>query len=257
MKMVKTIGILAAVVLVMGAATFYADQLAGKKDKVFATDSIVPVVQTQTSQQHEITVSGEGELTVAPDVAYVSVGLETEAATAKDAQAQNAQQFEQIKQVIKQYNLKDQDVQTSNFSVQPQYKYEQQKAPQITGYQAVHTLQITYHDLPNLGVFLDALSQAGANHINGITFSTDQTQQYEIEAIKKAMDNAQAKAKAIADFAGKPLKELVTVTQDSSSVPVRYTSYDSMKLASSAAPSTSISSGELKVTASIHATFSF
>ena len=95
-----------------------------------------------------ITVSGNGELQVAPDVAYINVGIETRAATAKEAQAKNANQFAAMEKVLYDtYKMAKKDVKTVGFYVQPEYKYnEKDGTSKVTGYVATHTVQITSRD---------------------------------------------------------------------------------------------------------------
>ncbi|GAA3403993.1 SIMPL domain-containing protein [Paenibacillus hodogayensis] len=213
------------------------------------------------SVQNVITVTGQGEMTIAPDVAYVSLGIRTEADTAKDAQAANAAAYEKLRAVLfDTYKLAAKDVQTSGFRVQPEYTYTE-RDPKIKGYSATQMLQVTYRDLANLGTFLDAASAAGANQIEGVRFSTEKGQEYELQVIEKAMNNAKAKADAIAKYAGKEVKAIVAVNQGGGvAIPSQFSNIamESKAMAMDAAGSpTSISTGELKVTTNVTVQYQF
>lgn len=223
--------------------------------KVYAAEQSAAV-------QNVITVTGQGEMTISPDVAYVSLGIRTEAETAKDAQAANAAAYEKLRAVLfDKYKLAAKDVQTSGFRVQPEYSYTE-RDPKIKGYSATQMLQVTYRDLDNLGTFLDAASAAGANQIEGVRFSTEKGQEYELQVIQKAMDNAKAKADAIAKYAGKEIKSIVAVNQGGGvAVPSQYSNIALMEAKSAAMDAagspTSISTGELKVTTNVTVQYQF
>jgi uncharacterized protein YggE len=214
------------------------------------------------AETHTINVNGQGELSITPDVAYVTFALVTKAPTAKEAQSKNAEGFANVQKVLfDTYKLDKKDVQTSGFQVQPVYTYSNKEEPKITSYTTTQSIQATYRELTKIGVLLDDLSGAGINQINGIQFDTEKRQEYEIQAIDNAMNNAASKAKAIAKNAGKELKGVINVTQggNTSTPPIIY-NHQMMKMAetsASASPETSISPGELKITTSVSVQYEF
>lgn len=217
--------------------------------------------QSTSADKRLISVTGQGEITITPDVAYISLGIQTEAATANEAQMANAKAFASLeKMLFEDFKLDKKDVKTSGFSVQPEYSYTD-RDPKIKGYSASQILQVTYRDLDKLGAFLDAASRAGANRIHSVQFSTEKGQEYELQAINKAMDNAKAKAETIAKFAGKELKGIVHVVQGGGNgIPVQRANVQFMSADMAfpeAAPSTSISVGELKVTTTVSVQYEF
>lgn len=216
-------------------------------------------VTNAAAEKHTINVSGKGELSITPDVAYLTFGLVTKANTAKEAQNKNAEGFSNVQKVLFDiYKLDKKDVQTSGFQVQPVYTYGDKQEPKITSYNASQTVQVTYRELTKIGVLLDDLSAAGVNQINGIQFDTEKRQEYEIQALDNAMNNAASKAKAIAKNAGKEIKGVLNVTQDGNNIiPITYNN-EKMKMADAAASSeTSISPGELKITSSVSVQYEF
>ncbi|GGD98959.1 SIMPL domain-containing protein [Paenibacillus nasutitermitis] len=210
-------------------------------------------------QKGIITVSGKGELQASPDVAYINVGVETRAATAKEAQANNATKFAALQKVLFEKNkLATKDVKTTNFNVQPQYTYnEKDGTNKVTGYVATHSIQITSRELTTIGQLLDQLSTAGANRMEGVQFDTEKQDQYELQALEKAMANAKSKAETLAKAAGKQVKEVVNVTQTSAgSVPI----YNNRAMAESAQSSADgagsvLQTGEITLSAHVQVTY--
>ncbi|MBM7567020.1 SIMPL domain-containing protein [Paenibacillus sacheonensis] len=207
-------------------------------------------------QKSTITVSGNGELKTAPDVAYLNVAVEARAATAKEAQSKNATQFAGLTKLLYgTYKVATKDVKTTGFYVQPEYEYNSKDGTsKIKGYLAVHNIQVTSRDLEGIGKLLDDLSTSGANRVDGVQFDTEKKDQYELQALDKAMANAKAKAETLAKAAGKQVKEVLTITQNSAnSGPIYYGKGEMAAAADSAAgaPSTSVQTGEITVTTDI------
>jgi len=210
-------------------------------------------------QKGIITVSGQGKLQASPDVAYINVGVETRAATAKEAQANNATKFAALQKVLfEKSKLSEKDVKTTNFNVQPQYTYNDKEGTnKVTGYVATHSIQITSRELSTIGTLLDNLSAAGANRMDGVQFDTEKQDQYELQALEKAMANAKTKAETLAKAAGKQVKEVVNVTQTSSgSVPVFNNRFMAEAAPSSAdGAGTALQTGEITLTAEVQVTY--
>ena len=258
MNISKKKWLIAGVAAIALTAALYARSL-----PIAGPGQVYAAEQAASQLQNTITVTGQGEMTIAPDVAYVTLGIRTEAATAKEAQAANAQAYEKLREVLfSQYKLAEKDVQTSGFRVEPQYSYADREDPKIKGYSAIQMLVVKYRDLGNLGTFLDAASAAGANQIEGVRFSTEKGQEYELQVIEKAMDNAKAKAEAISKYAGKELKGIVSVQQGGgTAVPSLYSNIafaeaKSMAMDTASSPTT-ISAGELKITTTVTVQFEF
>ncbi|THF73575.1 SIMPL domain-containing protein [Cohnella fermenti] len=200
-----------------------------------------------------ITVGAEGSIKVEPDIAYVKFSVETRGANAKAAQQANADAFAAVEKVLyTTYGLAKQDVQTTGFDVQPEYNYTEKEGQVLKGYVANHSVQVSYRKLTEIGKLLDDLSAAGANRMNGVRFSTEKQDQYELEALKQAMTNADAKAAVLATSAKKQLGEVLNIVQgDVSPIPVIQTESLQMAKAMSDAASTSIQSGQIEISASV------
>jgi uncharacterized protein YggE len=131
-----------------------------------------------------LTVSAEGHANRAPDVADLSGGVVTTAATAAAAMTANATKMTSVVAAVRRAGIADRDIQTSGISLQPQYKYENNQPPVLTSYQATTSVNLRVRKLADAGKLLDALVAAGANQISGPNFRVD--------AADAAIDEARA-----------------------------------------------------------------
>ncbi|CAM3005592.1 SIMPL domain-containing protein [Paenibacillus sediminis] len=201
------------------------------------------------SQRNVINVVGKGEISVKPDVAYLSIGVEASATAADEAQKKNAAVIQKINTLLKgTWKIADKDIKTSQFYVQPNYTYNDKEGQKVKGYTAMHILQVTFRDLDNVGKLLDDASKAGANRIDNIRFAVEDPDQFETQVIEKAMANADVKAGAIAKAAKRQVGIVLNVTQGSVDTPIfMEQSYAVAKVADTASMPTNIESGEIKV----------
>lgn len=219
--------------------------------------SEAPQQVTATGQENKqvISVSGKGEVTIQPDVAYIRLGLISQGATAKEAQQKNANEFDAIRKAIESFGVKAADIKTVQFNTHADYQWEKEKRV-LKGYQTQHIVQVTYRDMEKIGSLLDAVTKAGANEIQNIEYSTEKREQYEIEALQKAMDHAKKKADALAAKTGKKVIGVVSIQESGVSSPIVYGHYAAEAKALDSAP-TQISTGEMKIEANIQVEYQF
>lgn len=205
--------------------------------------------------QGKLFVSATGHAAQAPDRASVSAGVVTQAPTAGDAMRENARQMHAVSKALKAAGIKDRDITTSQMSLQPQYDYQNRKAPRITGYEVRNTVSAMSEDLDKVGPMLDALVSAGVNNINGVNFSIKDAKSARSKARMDAIAQARTKAENMAKAAGVRLGKVLEIREGGNSAPspqpMMMRSMDFGESAS-AAP-TPISGGEqtLSVTVSI------
>jgi uncharacterized protein YggE len=118
-----------------------------------------------------LSLAAEGRTRLAPDRATINLGVVSDAPTASAAMQANARQMSQVMDALRKGGIAAKDVQTSNVGLEAQYAYEQNLPPRLTGYRASNQVTITVRDLTRLGAAADAAVSAGANQINGISFS--------------------------------------------------------------------------------------
>lgn len=224
---------------------------------LMGSSNLSNAVYADEVQKNVINVVGSGEISVKPDISYLSIGVQTEAATAKEAQSANAAKVAKLNTLLKDtWKINAKDIQTGQFYVQPNYTYTEKEGQKVKGYTAQHTLQVSYRELDKIGQLLDAASTAGANVINNVQFATENPDQFEEQVIQKAMANANMKASAIAKAANRQVGIVLTVTQSSSGPAVYNQNYMMKEMAApDAGASTQIEAGEIKVNTTVSVTY--
>jgi uncharacterized protein len=172
-----------------------------------------PVTLNQAAPLRTISVSGVGQASLEPDIAYINVGVHTEAATASDAVSENNSQTEKVIQALKDFGIDAKDIRTTNFSIWPMDKYDPS-----TGlpsgekmYSVDNTVYVTVRDLDKLGDLLDTVVTAGANTVNSIQFDVAEKGDALKTARADAVKDAEVRAKELADTAGVKLGEIQTI----------------------------------------------
>ena len=149
-----------------------------------------------------VTVSGEATVRAQPDTAVLSVAVVTQNASASEAQAENASKTDAVVRAVRAAAGANSEVKTGGYSLQPQYVYKQNDAPQITGYLARNSVIVTMSDLTKVGAVIDAASRAGANTVDSLNFTLRRDRDARTQALTEATGDATAKARAIAEALG-------------------------------------------------------
>ena len=221
-----------------------------------------PAVQAQTNGAANavsggITVVGQGEAQGKPDQAFVTVGVEITAPTVDEATSQNAAIIEQITTALDEMSIAADDIQTSNYSLWAEQRYDEQNGSQsITGYHVTNQVNVTIRDINAVSDVLAAVTTAGANSIYGVSFGVADTAALEAQAREAAIADARARAQSLADLAGVELGDVQTITEvigASAPMPMVANGGFDMAVAESAAPG--ISPGQLSVNTRIQVTF--
>ena len=158
-------------------------------------------------------VTATGKATRVPDLATIRAGVVTQAATAAAALSDNANRMSAVLSALKRAGIQPRDIATANVSLQPQYRYEDNKPPVITGYQATNNVSIRFRDIAKSGAILDALVAQGANQIEGPNLSLDQPDAALDEARVDAVKRAQARAQLYAKAAGLSVSRILTIAE--------------------------------------------
>ena len=239
----RTIAIGAALVIVAALA---AAMLIGPRQGISSSDDGLPRI---------VTVSGLGEIKARPDMAAITSGVTSEAPTAQAALARNNAAMTAVISALKNAGVSQDDIQTSNFSVSPQYPpYQpgQTTSPRISGYQVSNQVTARVKNLDKLGSILDALVQAGSNQISGISFDIDQPKPFLDDARKKAVADAHSKAELYATAASVSLGRVIQISESAVVVPQPFR----MRMAeASQDASVPIAAGQNTVSANINITY--
>jgi len=185
-----------------------------------------------------ITVAGTGESHGKPDFAQIQVGVVTEALTAAEALRKNNEAMSQLIVMIRKRGIEDRDLQTVQFNVSPRYKYDktQQEPPKIAGYQVTNEVHVKVRNLTALGAFLDETVSLGANQVRGISFGVAEPAQLMDEARRKAIADAQRRARVYAEAAGLKIGKPIRIDEQAGGRPGPYPMARMEAAAASAVP---------------------
>jgi hypothetical protein len=195
-------------VLILGAAAF--------PSTADAQQSTI----TQTIAGTRLDIAASGEVTRVPDIAVISAGVVSRAATASGALQDSADRMTRVLAALKRAGVEDRDVQTSNVSLNPEYRYENNQPPQLVGYTASNTVTIRFRDIRNSGKILDALVHEGANQINGPSLTIDKPEAALDEARARAIAVGRARAELYARSLGLRVVRVVSVEENGGNYPV-------------------------------------
>jgi uncharacterized protein len=196
-----------------------------------------------------ITVNASGDVETTPDRAALELGVQTNAANAKAALAQNAERLNQVLDALRKAGVAKDDLQTSNVSLWPQHDPD---GNTVTGYQAQNTVAAEL-DVAKAGDAIDAAVAAGANVVGGPSLSVGERDALYRKALKNAVEAARAKAEAIADAAGVKVGRVTAVVESpgyDEAPPMPY----AMRAADNA-ESTPIEPGKQAIEATVTVTF--
>ena len=170
-------------------------------------------VQVPLISGTRLDVSATGEVTRVPDLAIISAGVQTLQPTASAAIEENASRMERVRVALKRAGIEDRDIQTSSINLNPEYQYDQNRPPRLTGYRATNTVNVKFRDLKRTGSILDALVAEGANQINGPNLTIDKPESALDEARTRAIANGRARADLYARTLGMRVVRLISVSE--------------------------------------------
>jgi hypothetical protein len=170
---------------------------------------------TTTTDSGGITVTGNGTVNTVPDRATFTFGVHTESTTAAAALGANGALMTKVIDAIEKAGVAKADIQTSQISLSP---VQSSDGKRITGYAADNSVTATIRDLGSAGSVVDAAVAAGANQVYGPNLSRSDQDALYLQALKKAMTDAKAKAEAIASGGGVSLGAVKTVVEGGSPI---------------------------------------
>lgn len=210
--------------------------------------SAEPVKERKT-----ITVQGSSSVTVAPTIAYVSIGVTTFNKNAAAAQSENAVKMDRVYKTLASLGIKKEKIKTVNYNISPRYDYKNNVAT-LTGYNVINSIRATVTDLKKVSDVLDMTVKEGVNQSNSISFGVtdEERDRLYLQALSQAVVKAKEKANTIAAAAGIAISKPANIIEGSSAhfVQPNYRAMDMVKIASEAAP-TPISEGEMTIEANV------
>ena len=204
-----------------------------------------------------ITVTGTGEVTVTPDVARITVGVQTRGKESTAVAAENAQKIDAVIKAVKALGVADKDIQTENYNLNPQFDYQKQP-PTLTGYEVNNSVRVTVRKISDAGKVLDAALKAGGNVAGGIAFEVSNPEKAQDEALAKAVADALRKATLMAKAAGMTSKPRLVMLSEgivNNRQPIMPMARMAMAEMAASAP-TPVQPGETKITATVTVQYS-
>ena len=202
----------------------------------------------------DIVTSATGEARVTPDRAHVLIGVQTRAATAAQAGADNATKTRAVIDAIKARGIPAAQIGTSEYNLYPEYDNrepprEGPQTPRVIGYVANNTVRVEVRQLNQVGAVIDAALAAGANMVNTIQFFASNVDLARRNALAEAVGRARADAEALAKAAGGSLGALLELNTQSPPIRPMYGAERLMRMdVGNAAVQTPIEPGQQTLT---------
>jgi uncharacterized protein len=188
------------------------------------TDEAARVTRTggkAPSPEHDITVTGQGKALATPDIADISFGVESRGTVAADVQTANTKTMNALIDKVKALGISADDVQTSNYSVNQDFKYDPQTGQSSpVGWIVSQTVDVKVRDIGKISDVLQTAGQNGATNIQGPNFTIDDPSAILSQARAKAIADAQKNASALAKQLGVRLVAVVGYSENQGNVPV-------------------------------------
>jgi uncharacterized protein YggE len=213
-----------------------------------------------------VTVQGDGQATVPPDVANISFTVQNTAVAVADAQAATTKQANDALAFVKSQGVADKDIMTTSYDITPQYSYSNPCAPgtacpmyiassKVTGYQVSETIQVTMHDLTAVGALLGGLGKLSVQNISGPSFALDDPSAGYDAARADAIVKAKIQAALLAKQLGVSLGKIVNFSESSGNTPYPVYSMGAGATNAATAPTPTVPTGENTYTASVYITY--
>lgn len=203
--------------------------------------------------QREISVSGQGSVAAAPDMAMITIGVTEEAEEAREAMRMASASVAAMLERLEAMGIDPADIQTRRLTINPVWsnRRDNEVPPEIVGFVASNSVAVRVRDLAGLGPVLDGILEEGANEFSGLQFSLQDPDPLVNEARRAAVADAIAKAELFAEAAGVTLGPLQSLTEQGGSPRPMM-----MEMAAARDVSVPIAQGEVTVEASVNMVFS-
>ena len=204
-----------------------------------------------------VSVSGQGKVSIKPDMAYITTGVKTEAKTARDAQTQNNQLMAKVITALKGQGIPENDIKTISYNLSPKYDYIKLKngggKQELAGYTVFNQVRVTVRDVDAVGKTLDAVVTSGANLSGGVSFTLSDSKMEEAyaDALTAALKNAEGKAQVLATGLGVSLGKPKEVIEGGAARPPVLYEQRAYDMAKTEAASVPVSAGQMEVSSSL------
>jgi hypothetical protein len=207
-----------------------------------------------------VSLSAIGDVKITPDRATLNLGVMAEAPNAADAMRQNASRMAAVIAALKSRGVPERSIRTQGLNLQAEYSYAPNQPQRLTGYRALNTVAVTVEDMDKVGGLLDAAVAAGANQINGVSFSLNNPAAAEDQARAEAIKALKAKAEVYAQANGLKVARLVRMSEGAGSQGIQPLGLNEVvvtgtRIGGAASPLPPVSAGEMDVRVQVNAVY--
>jgi uncharacterized protein YggE len=210
-------------------------------------------------RSNTLVVTGTATVSLQADTATIELGTQTRGRTVEEAHQENARIMEKVIAKLQEMGITKEDIRTSQY-----YVYFEQGANQAVpgeppisdSYSVTNMVFITIKDITKVSAAIDTAAAAGANNVYNLTFQSSKSSEAYNQALRRAVDDARAKALVLAEAAGQTLGDTLNI-EATESYGMPYGILNREAYSGAAAPSTPILSGDVSVTANVTLTFGF
>lgn len=211
-------------------------------------------------QSGRLQVTGNAVITAAPDLARITLGVETSSTSAEEAVSENAQRMDSVLAALRALGVEQSAMTTSGYNV---YSYDNTfgrstPAEEITTtYHVQNGITITTENLDEVGLIVDTAVKAGANQVRNVTFDIADKQDMQLQALQVAIEQALTKANVMAQSAGETIGGIVSIDEEYGTYVAKSEAMPMMAVGFDGGAQTSINPGEIEVTARVTMEFWF
>jgi hypothetical protein len=224
----------------------------------------------KSDTQNLITVSGKGEVFAKPDIATFSFTVEEQAKTVPEAQKLMDAKLKEAFDFLKNSDIAEKDYKTVSYQVFPSYEYYVQPAvctsagcppyrePKIIGYKVSQTIEVKVREIESAGDVLAGIGNLNVMNVSGLNFSVDQEEKLQADARRQAIDDARAKAEALADQLGVNIVSVANFSEGGSYPPIYYAktmAADGRGGTTEQAPSVAVAPGQTNIISNVTITY--
>lgn len=209
------------------------------------------VNQQATHTSRVMTVTGNGQVKATPTSAQLHIEVQTQGNNVQVPQQENAIIMNQVIQSLVTLGIPREQIQTTSYTITPLYQFEDGKQI-FKGYEVINAVTVNVTNIDDLGLIIDTAIENGANRIANIQFNIDHTDAYYQQALRVALQNAQLKAKTIAETMHLPLQLLpIEIVEEQVNTPILYRSMVD------ASGNTPIEQGQVAIQATVRVTYQY
>lgn len=213
-----------------------------------------------SSQQEGMWVTGEGKVSVVPDIVALRLGIEAQEASVAEAQSKGTEAMNRVMDALTDNGVAEKDIQTQYFRIRQVTRWDDVKQEEVViGYRVTNMVMAKIRDIDMVGSIIDAVAVAGGDltRIDSIDFSIDDPSGYYEEARQEAMADAEAKAKHLATLAGVTLGKPTYISEGAQVPPIVYPRvvYEAAPVPAPAAAPPPISPGEMEISLTVQVAY--